>query len=124
LRAGLQNYEAAPSAAGTTAASALDITFRSDPDPPKTGESAFRVTVKDAGGQPVIDAEVGVLQFMPAMPTMNMPAMRSETRLPHVGAGAYQGPAQVMMAGRWDVTVTVRKNGQELGRKQFAMVAR
>jgi RND family efflux transporter MFP subunit len=126
LRAGLQNYESAPSASkapsGTSAA--LDITFRPQPDPPKTGESVFEVTVKDASGQPVTDADVSVQFFMPAMPTMNMPAMRNETKLPHAGGGVFRGPGQVMMAGRWDVTVTVSKGGQQLGRKQVAVVAR
>jgi hypothetical protein len=28
------------------------------------------------------------------------------------------------MAGRWDVTVTVAKGGQQLGRKQLALAAR
>ena len=69
------------------------------------------------------DAEVSVQQFMPAMPTMNMPAMKSETKLQHAGSGVYRGPAQVLMAGRWDVTVTVARGGQIIGRKQFAMSA-
>jgi len=125
LRAGLQNYESAPAAQGAPApGQALDITFRSQPDPPKTGESLFEVMVKDPSGQPVADAEVSVQLFMPAMPTMNMPAMRNETKLPHAGGGVYRGPGQVMMAGRWDVTVTVTKGGQQLGRKQLAIVAR
>jgi hypothetical protein len=123
LRAGIQNYEA-PVSSAAPAASGFDITFRSDPDPPKTGESAFQVTVKDPKGQPVIDADVAVRQFMPAMPTMNMPAMQSETKLPHTSGGVYRGSAPVLMAGSWDVTVTVTKNGQQLGRKQFAMVAK
>ena len=59
-----------------------------------------------------------------AMPTMNMPAMQNGTTLPHVGGGVYRGPGQVLMGGRWDVTVTVGKNGQSLGQKQFALVAR
>jgi hypothetical protein len=58
------------------------------------------------------------------MPTMNMPAMRNETRLTHAGGGVYRGPGQVMMAGRWDVTITVTKAGQVLGRKQFALATR
>jgi len=125
LRAGLQNYEAPATAApsSASAASAIDIVFRSRPDPPKTGDSSFEVTVTDASGRPVTDAEVSVLQFMPAMPTMNMPAMRNETKLPHAGGGVYRGPAQVLMAGRWDVTVTVTKSGRQIGRKQFAMTA-
>ena len=126
LRAGLQNYEA-PSASGATpatTASAIDIVFKSEPDPPKTGESTFMVAVKDGSGRPIIDAEVSVQQFMPAMPTMNMPAMKSETKLPHTGGGVYRGPAQVLMAGRWEVSVTVTKDGRQIGRKQFAMAAR
>jgi RND family efflux transporter MFP subunit len=125
LRAGLQNYEAPPTAQGARPGGpALDIAFRSQPDPPKTGESVFEVAIKDPGGQPVTDADVSVGLFMPAMPTMNMPAMQNETKLPHVGGGVYRGPGQVMMAGRWDVTVTVSKDGKQLGRKQLAIAAR
>ena len=126
LRAGLQNYESQQTAEGAPPARgpALDIVFRSQPDPPRTGESLFEVTVKDPSGQPVTDADVAVQLFMPAMPTMNMPAMRNETKLPHAGAGVYRGPGQVMMAGRWDATVIVSRGGQQMGRKQFAVVAR
>ncbi|MGH9258061.1 MAG: efflux RND transporter periplasmic adaptor subunit [Vicinamibacterales bacterium] len=126
LRAGLQNYESPQTVEGAppVRGPALDIVFRSQPDPPRTGESLFEVTVKDPSGQPVTDADVAVQLFMPAMPTMNMPAMRNETKLPHVGVGLYRGAAQVMMAGRWDATITVSKGGQQIGRKQFAVVAR
>jgi hypothetical protein len=126
LRAGLQNYEAPARASGTQSlpASTLDITFRSQPDPPATGESVFEVVVKDSNGQPVADADVSVLLFMPAMPTMNMPAMRNETKLPQAGAGVYRGPGQVLMSGRWDVTVTVSRNGTVLGSQQFTLAAR
>jgi RND family efflux transporter MFP subunit len=122
LRAGVQNYETPAPSGAASPASNVDIVFRSQPDPPKTGEARFEVALKDASGQPVVDAEVTVQQFMPAMPTMNMPAMRSETKLPHLGGGMYRGPAQVLMAGRWDVTVTVTKGGRQIGRRQFAMV--
>lgn len=125
LRAGLQNYTP-PTTPGAAAApvSSLDISFRATPDPPRAGDNAFEVSVKDAAGAPVIDAEVTVRLFMPAMPTMNMPAMRNDTTLPHVGGGVYRGPGQVLMGGRWDVTVAVARNGQSLGQKQFALVAR
>jgi RND family efflux transporter MFP subunit len=126
LRAGLQNYESTPSAATPPSGpgAAFDITFRSQPDPPKTGDAMFEVAIKDPSGQAVTDAEVAVQFFMPAMPTMNMPAMRNETKLQPAGGGIYRGAGQVMMAGRWDVTVTVSKGGQQVGRKQLAMVAR
>ena len=102
----------------------LDITFRAQPDPPRTGDNILEVSVKDASGQPISDADVSVIFFMAAMPTMNMPAMRNETKLPPVGGGVYRGSGQVMMGGRWDVTVTVSKDGQRLGSRQLAVVAR
>jgi hypothetical protein len=124
LRAGLQNYQAPPSAqTASTPNQALDITFRSLTDPPKTGDNVFEATVKNQG-QPVTDADVSVQLFMPAMPTMNMPAMRNETKLMHAGGGVYRGPGQVMMAGRWDVTVNVARAGQRVGTKQFALATR
>ena len=127
LRAGVQSYEEAPgpsAATGPAAAALLEITFRSQPDPPQTGENTFEVTIKDPQGQPVADAEVSVLFFMPAMPTMNMPAMRNETKLVPAGGGVYRGAGQVMMAGRWDVTVNVTRAGQRLGSSQVAVIAR
>lgn len=125
LRAALQGYEAsAPSAGSTQGVAATQITFRTVPDPPKTGDNQLEATVKDAGGKPIDDAEVSVKFFMPAMPTMNMPAMRSEAKLTPVGAGVYRGSGQVMMAGKWDATVTVMRGGQRLGTKQQPIVAR
>ncbi len=127
LRAGLQNYHAPAAAAGGGAApatSAIDIVFQAQPDPARTGDNTFEVRVNDASGAPVTGADVVVQLFMPAMPTMNMPPMRNEAKLPPVGGGVYRGPGQVMMAGRWDVTVTVTKDGQRLASAPFALVAR
>jgi RND family efflux transporter MFP subunit len=125
LRASLQGYEQQP-IAGTHVAAAqqLDITLRSVPDPPKAGENQFEATVKDPGGTPVDDAHVSVQFFMAAMPTMNMPAMRNEVRLSSAGGGVYRGTGQVMMAGRWDATVTVTRGGQRVAAKQLTVVAR
>jgi YtkA-like len=61
---------------------------------------------------------------MPAMPTMNMPAMRNEVKLPHAGGGVYRGPGQVLMGGTWDVTVTATRAGQQIGSRKFPLVAR
>ncbi|MEQ1760638.1 MAG: FixH family protein [Vicinamibacterales bacterium] len=125
LRAGLQNYQApASSTSATTAPQNLDLAFRPLADPPRTGDNTFEVTLKDQRGQPIADAEVSVTLFMPAMPTMNMPAMRNETRLPSIGGGVYRGPGQIMSGGRWEVTVTVRRANQQVGSRQFTVLAR
>jgi RND family efflux transporter MFP subunit len=121
LRASLQGYEAT---AGAVAPAGTQITFRTVPEPAKTGDNQLEATVKDAAGKPIDDAEVTVQFFMPAMPTMNMPAMKSDAKLAPAGGGVYRGNGQVMMAGRWDATVTVVRGGQRLGTKQLPVVAR
>jgi RND family efflux transporter MFP subunit len=125
LRASLQGYEASAAPTGGAAAPAgTQIAFRTVPDPPKTGDNQLEATVKDAAGNPIDDAEVTVQFFMPAMPTMNMPSMKSDAKLAPAGGGVYRGNGQVMMAGRWDATVTVVRGGQRLGTKQLPVVAR
>jgi RND family efflux transporter MFP subunit len=126
LRAGLQNYEPAAAAtrSSTAPASSLDITFRALVDPPKTGENPFEVVLKDSSGKPVTDAEVSVRFFMPAMPTMNMPAMQNSAALLHSGNGVYRGAAQVLMSGNWDVTVIAARAGKEIGSRKLSMIAR
>jgi nitrogen fixation protein FixH len=102
----------------------LDITFRSDPTPPVTGENKLEVTVKDAAGKPVADADVSVAFRMPAMPQMNMPEMKNSVPLKHQTAGVYRGAGNVMMAGGWEVTVVVKRGGKEIGSKKFNVTAK
>ena len=112
-----------PPATQAPAPAGLDITFSSRPDPPRMGENTFEVAVKDAQGQSVVDATVEVSFFMPAMPSMGMPAMRSRAALAHAGGGTYRGTGEIS-AGRWDVTVTVSRAGERLGTKATAIVVR
>jgi len=52
-------------------AAGYKITFRTEPDPPKgAAQNMFHVSITDADGKPVTDAQVRVLLVMPAMPTM------------------------------------------------------
>jgi RND family efflux transporter MFP subunit len=126
LRAALQGYEPIQSTAGAPAAPVerVDVTLRIQPDPPKVGQNRLEVTVKDAAGKPIDDAQVSVQFYMPAMPTMNMPAMRNDVTLSPAGGGMYRGSGEIMMAGRWDATVTVTRGGQRLASTQIAVVAR
>ena len=102
---------------------ALDIMLMSKPSPPKTGENSFEVMVKDAAGKPVTDAEVTVMFYMAAMPAMKMPEMKNTVTLKHQKEGMYSGTGQVMMAGKWDVTVMVKRAGKEIGSKKFPVTA-
>ena len=112
------------SRASTSAAGAITIVLRSQPTPAKTGDNQFEVTVADKDGKPIADADVSLGFYMPAMPAMKMPEMRNSVKLSPAGSGVYRGNGSVMMAGTWDVTITVRRGQQELGSRKVALTAR
>jgi len=101
----------------------VTITLTTKPTPPKMGENALKVTIKDASGKPVADADVSVNFHMAAMPAMKMPEMKNGAALKHVKDGTYAGTGQVMMAGKWDATVVVKRGGKEVGSKKFDLTA-
>jgi hypothetical protein len=116
----------APQASATSpapAASNVEITLTTQPDPPKMGDTTFEAMVM-MGDQPVTDADVSVELFMAAMPAMKMPEMRNSVALKHEGSGRYRGTGNVMMAGSWDATVSVKRGGQDLGMHKVAIVAK
>jgi len=117
--------ESAPAASAPVpaGAQAVDITFNTDPDPVRTGENTFEVMVMQ-DGKPVTDAMVTTEFFMAAMPSMNMPEMRTKAELAHQGNGMYRGKGQVTMAGNWDVTVMAMRGGQEIGSRKIAVTAK
>lgn len=114
----------APAAPQAGESQGLSITFNSDPAPPRTGENAFDVTVMNPAEQPVTDADVSVEFYMAAMPEMKMPEMRNSIPLTHDANGRYRGTGNVMMGGRWDVTVMVKRGGKEIGSKKFVVTAK
>jgi len=113
-----------PASPAATSAEGVAIDFRSEPDPPKSGDNAIEVTVRQPDGTAITDAAVTAVFSMPAMPTMNMPAMRTETKLTHVEGGRYQGMGQLSMAGTWNVTVMATRDGEPIGRRSFSIVAK
>jgi hypothetical protein len=108
----------------TSSSQGLTIDFRSEPDPPRSGESSIEVDVKQPDGSPVSDATVTAVFSLPAMPSMNMPSMRSDSTLVHEGSGRYRGRAQLSMAGTWNVTVAVSRGPIELGSRKFSIIAK
>ena len=112
---------AAASAQAQPQKPSVDITLASKPSPPKIGENTFEVVVKDASGKPITDAEVSAQFYMGKMG--NMPEMKNTVQLKHQKDGRYTGTGQVMMAGKWDVTVSVKRAGKEIGSKKFPVTA-
>jgi membrane fusion protein, copper/silver efflux system len=90
------------------------VTFRSDPSSPEGGsKGSLHVSVQDAQGQPVRDAQVRVTLFMPAMPAMGMGEMR-ETATLNAAGSEYAGSIEVPTSGTWTVTVEVSRGGKPL----------
>jgi RND family efflux transporter MFP subunit len=125
MRSALQDYQtASPQASGSAKPARFDLNVQTTPNPPRAGENVVEVHVRDTEAGPVTDAEVRVLFYMAPMPSMNMPAMRSEARLAHVDNGVYRGPADISMSGRWDMTVTALRQGQPIAEERRSVVAR
>lgn len=100
-----------PTAAGN---GAFKMTFRIDPDPPMGGkENTMHVSLVDAAGKPVRDAQVHLTFVMPAMPSMHMPEMRNGGDLKWNGS-EYAGPIQILMAGGWSVAIEARRGSDLL----------
>jgi hypothetical protein len=116
------NNSGTPSGGAATGQN-VEVTLTSEPDPPRTGENTFDVMVM-SGGQPVTDADVSVELFMAAMPEMKMPEMRNSVALKHEGGGRYRGAGNVMMAGNWDATVSVKRGGQEIASQKLPITAK
>jgi hypothetical protein len=113
-----------PSTPAAVATEGVTIDFTSAPDPPKAGDNTIEVTVRQPDGTAITDAAVTAVFTMPAMPAMNMPAMRAEAKLAHVEGGRYQGMGQLAMSGTWNVTVTATRDGDPIGRRSFSIVAK
>jgi nitrogen fixation protein FixH len=122
--AGVENVTAQKKSAASKAKPAVTIALKTNPTPPKTGDNTFEVTVTDAAGKPVTDADVTVALYMAAMPSMNMPAMRNSVPLKHQANGVYRGTGQVTTAGQWDATVSAKRAGKEIGSKKVKLTAK
>ena len=107
-----------------TSGQGLQIGFTGNPDPLRAGSNSVEVMVKQPDGTPVTDASVTAVFYMAAMPSMNMPEMRSTFTLNPVGNGLYRGDGELVMSGNWDVTVTVQREGVKLGTRKLTVVAK
>jgi nitrogen fixation protein FixH len=114
--------QAPTGAAPQPAAGGLTIAFKPPTQPAKGDNKVEALVTQD--GKPVTDATVAATFRMPAMPSMNMPEMHTTTALEHEGGGRYVGNGQLSMAGTWNVTVTVSRDGTQLGSSRFTLQAK
>ncbi|HEY1308745.1 MAG TPA: efflux RND transporter periplasmic adaptor subunit [Vicinamibacterales bacterium] len=98
------------------------LSFLTDPSAARIGKNQLEVQLLGADRAPLTDAVITVQFYMAPMPSMNMPAMRADSRLEHVGAGVYRGTGTFSMAGPWDVTVVASRNGTQIAEKRLSVV--
>jgi Cu(I)/Ag(I) efflux system membrane fusion protein len=109
-----QSQTASPSETNDAGgANAAKLDFHADAEPLKAGEdTGFHAALTDAAGKPIGDARVTVTFIMPAMPSMNMPEMKSAFDLRWTAEKQmYIGKGQAPMAGTWTVVAQAEKNG-------------
>lgn len=102
----------------------LDIAFSSSPEPVRSGRNTLTILVKRPDGATIDDAAVSAQFYMPAMPSMNMPEMRSEFAFTPKGRGIYETSGEIVMGGTWNVTVNVQPAIGSAETRTFSVVAK
>ncbi|HEY2953935.1 MAG TPA: FixH family protein [Candidatus Eisenbacteria bacterium] len=87
----------------------LQMGVASTPDPPRVGDNALSIAVRDAQGKPVRGAAVDAMISMPAMGAM--PYMESRGKVEETKPGIYRAEYGLAMNGEWDVNIRVRAKG-------------
>ena len=100
------------------------ITLRTEPNPAKgSQENTFHVSVMGADGKPISDTTVKLTLDMPAMPEMNMTAMKVSPAVAWNGSD-YSGKANIPSAGMWNVNIQVLKQNVVVASKKTQLVAK
>ncbi|HBH60806.1 MAG TPA: copper resistance protein [Nitrospiraceae bacterium] len=87
----------------------FDVVVAIDKNPPAVGKNNLTIDIKDPSGKPVTDAKVKVEYSMPAMP--GMPAMNYKTDA-ELKDGKYTATMDLSMAGSWNITVKITRDGK------------
>jgi len=106
---------------GTPAKAKIELT--TTPSPAQKGSNTVRVKLTDPEGKPISGADVSVTFFMAAMPSMNMPKMKTVIKGMDKGGGMYEGEGGLGSAGMWEVTVTAKQSGQTIAIKKLTVKA-
>ena len=99
------------------------IELTTAPSPAQKGSNTVKVKLTDPEGKPISGAEVTVTFFMAAMPSMNMPEMKTVIKGADKSDGVYEGKGDLGSAGMWEVTVTAQQNGKPIVTKKLTVNA-
>ena len=100
-----------------------NIELTTAPSPAQKGTNTVRIKLTNPEGKPISGAEVTVTFFMAAMPSMNMPEMKTVIKGMDKGAGIYEGEGDLGSGGMWQVTVIAKQNGETIAVKKLTVKA-
>jgi membrane fusion protein, copper/silver efflux system len=100
-----------------------NVEMTTDPSPAQKGSNTVRVKLTDQAGKAIAGAQVTVTFFMPAMPEMNMAAMKTVIKGTDKGGGLYEGEGDLGSGGMWQVSITAQQNGQTIATKKLTVKA-
>ena len=115
-----ETQKKAPAAGTATEKKAGDLTLSLETQPakPKLGDNRVRLKIRDAKGNPVLDATVNITS------TMTMPGMApGKAVAKHVKDGVYEATVNLAMAGAWEIGVSVQRPGQKPVQEKFTVTA-
>jgi membrane fusion protein, copper/silver efflux system len=99
------------------------IAMTTEPDPPQRGSNTVRIALSDSSGKPIAGADVSVVFFMPAMPAMQMAAMKAVATPREESPGHYVATIELPMGGTWQVTVAASKGGESIASRELSVSA-
>lgn len=117
LAALLAGCDTTPPPPQSTDTRGMQIILTTDPTPPRPGPVTMIVELKDAQGQSVTGATVGVTTGMPSMGHGGPGGTFVEQ-----GGGKYSARGTFGMGGDWRATITVALAGQEPIKKEIDFI--
>lgn len=97
----------------------LGILLATEPDPPQSGLVDLTISVTDAHGQPIDNADLFIIADHTEMRGMTI----TETAAAQ-GDGRYQVTVDFVHGGNWRVTVQVNQDGTNLALENFDLTLR
>lgn len=93
----------------TKAAGPYSVLVSMDKNPPAQGVNGMKIAIRDASQQVVRDAKVTVAYVMPGMPGMAPMSYKTSAVL---DGDVYKAVIKIPMAGPWQVTIKIIRQGQ------------
>jgi len=90
-------------------ASSYVVVVSMDKNPPAQGVNGMKIAIRDANQQVVKDAKVVVAYVMPGMPGMAPMSYKTGAVL---DGDVYKAVIKIPMAGPWQVTIKIIRQGQ------------